>query len=87
MINFWEKGERLTCSTLTTRLFLSILLEIHDDISSFSQRLSTRLCLNLIMRLIIPPMFWMLSWIVGGCSMSNSPVGRMGTQIFSLQSS
>jgi len=82
------RGERgLTSSTPTTRLFLSILREIHDDISSSSQRLSTRLCLNLITRLIIPPMYWMLLWIVGGCSMSNLQVERMGIQTFSLQSS
>jgi hypothetical protein len=78
---------RLTCSTPMTRRFLSILLEIHDDISSFSPRLSIGSCLNLITRLTIPPMFWMSLWIVEGCLMSSLPVERMGIQTFSLQNS
>ena len=56
----------LTSSTPTTLLYWSTSREILDDISSFSQRLSTRLCLNPTMRWTILPTFWMSSWIVGG---------------------
>ena len=77
----------LTSSTPTTLLYWSTLRETLGDISSFSQRLSTRLCLNPIMRWTILPMSWMLLWIVGGHLTSSCKVGIMPTPTSFLQSS